>query len=94
LKICWPHGAGSRNWRIGANHEHRHSAINFVTPAQCHAGLDQALLDARAEVYEKARQANPQRWSRQARQWMHVEVVHLNPDTLQIKEPQHPQKAA
>ncbi len=50
------------------NHQHRHSAIGFVTPAQRHAGLDQALLDARTEVYEKARQANPQRWSRQARQ--------------------------
>ena len=82
------------------NHEHRHSAINFVTPAQRHAGLDQALLDERAEVYKKARQANPQRWSRQARQWMLVEVVHLNPDTPQtpqtpqIKEPQRTQKSA
>ena len=79
------------------NHEHRHSAINFVTPAQRHAGLDPALLNARTEVYEKARQANPQRWSRQARQWTHVEVVHLNPDTPQtpqIKEPQRTQKSA
>jgi putative transposase len=28
------------------NHEHRHSAIGFVTPAQRHAGLDRALLRA------------------------------------------------
>ncbi len=76
------------------NHEHRHSASNFVTPAQRHAGLDPALLDERAEVYEKARQANPQRWPRQARQWTHVEVVHLNPDTPQIKEPQRTPKSA
>ena len=47
------------------NHEHRHSAIGFVTPAQRNAGLDHALLQARTKVYERARQANPQRWSRQ-----------------------------
>lgn len=32
------------------NHEHRHSAIGFVTPAQRHMLLDQALLNARAKV--------------------------------------------
>lgn len=76
------------------NHEHRHSAIGFVTPTQRHAGLDRALLEQRALVYELARQQNPQRWSKQARQWAHVDVVHLNPDTPQIKEPQHTQKSA
>lgn len=65
-----------------------------MTPAQRHAGLDQALLDARTEVYEKARQAYPQRWSRQVRQWTHVGAVPLYPDTPQIKERQHTQKAA
>lgn len=29
------------------NHEHRHSAIGFVTPAQRHAGLDETLLKQR-----------------------------------------------
>lgn len=74
------------------NHEHRHSAIGFVTPTQRHAGLDHALLRARTKVYERARQVNPQRWSRQARKWTHIDVVHLNPDTPQIKEPQYAQK--
>ncbi len=46
------------HWYNGA---HRHSAIGFVTPDQRHAGLDQALLQARAQVYETARQANPHR---------------------------------
>ena len=34
------------------NEEHRHSAIKFVTPSQRHAGLDDALLRKRTEVYE------------------------------------------
>ena len=77
------------------NHQHRHSAIGFVTPAQRHAGLDRALLEERALVYERVRQKNPQRWSRQPRQWAHVDTVHLNPDTeQQTKEPEHTQKAA
>jgi transposase InsO family protein len=76
------------------NHEHRHSAIGFVTPTQRHAGLDRALLEERSLVYELARQENPQRWSKQARQWAHVDAVQLNPDTPQIKEPQHTQKSA
>ena len=32
------------------NEEHRHSAIQFVTPAQRHAGMDGALLRKRVEV--------------------------------------------
>ncbi len=33
------------------NHEHRHSGIRFVTPAQRHAGLDTAILKQRKAVY-------------------------------------------
>ena len=36
------------------NHEHRHSAIRFVTPAERHAGLDSALLQKR-RMYTKKR---------------------------------------
>lgn len=79
------------HWYNGA---HRHSSIGFVTPDQRHAGLDQALLNARAQVYEKARQANPLRWSGQVRDWSYVDTVHLNPDTPQNKEPQTIPKAA
>ena len=65
-----------------------------LRPAQRHAGLDRALLEARALVYERARQENPQRWSKQPRQWVHVDVVHLNPETPQIKELRNTQKVA
>lgn len=62
------------------NGEHRHSAINFVTPAERHAGLDTALLEKRAIVYEAAKKRCPRRWSGATRNWQPVLVVHLNPD--------------
>ena len=62
------------------NHEHRHSAIRFVTPAERHAGLDAALLHKRVNVYEAAKKRHPERWSGATRNWQPVHVVHLNPD--------------
>jgi transposase InsO family protein len=62
------------------NEEHRHSAINFVTPAERHAGLDTALLEKRTIVYEAAKKRCPGRWSGATRNWQPVLVVHLNPD--------------
>ena len=62
------------------NDEHRHSGIKYVTPAQRHAGQDRALLTARHELYQRARQSNPQRWSRQTRNWTPVTAVTLNPE--------------
>jgi len=67
------------------NHEHRHSAIRFVTPHQRHAGLDTALLHKRVDVYEDAKATHPQRWSGPTRNWQPVRVVHLNPDQ-QVEE--------
>jgi putative transposase len=64
------------------NHEHRHSAIRFVTPAQRHARLDQGILDRRAALYETARQRNPLRWKGPTRNWQRVDTVHLNPDRI------------
>ena len=64
----------------GYNHEHRHSAIGFVTPGQRHAGLDAALLRNRTSVYEAAKRRCPPRWSGPTRNWPPVEVVQLNPD--------------
>ncbi len=76
--------AAARQWVAGFvdwyNFEHRHSAIQFVTPAQRHAGLDRAILTHRKGVYEAAKARNPERWSRQTRNWDPVKVVHLNPD--------------
>jgi transposase InsO family protein len=61
------------------NHVHRHGAIGFVTPAQRHSGEDVELLARRHQVYQKAKAANPNRWSSQTRNWRREAVVHLNP---------------
>ena len=72
-----------RDWvqRFAAwyNNEHCHSRIGFVTPEQRHRGDDKALLAQRKTVYEKARQRNPLRWSREVRNWQHIKEVSLNP---------------
>jgi putative transposase len=60
------------------NHEHRHSALRFVTPAQRHRGLAPAILQQRKAVYERARQRHPRRWSRDIRNWNIEPVVWLN----------------
>ena len=61
------------------NHEHRHSAIKYVTPAQRHAGLDAELLEQRKAVYEAAKAAHPERWSGSTRNWARAGEVWLNP---------------
>ena len=62
------------------NHEHRHSAISFVTPAQRHDGVDQQLLDQRHALYQAARDKHPARWSGNTRNWTRRHRVHLNPE--------------
>jgi hypothetical protein len=62
------------------NHDHRHSGIGYVSPAQRHAGEDIAILAARHEIYQLARQRNPARWSGNTRNWSHIEAVTLNPE--------------
>jgi transposase InsO family protein len=80
----------ARLWVTGLvewyNHEHRHSAIRFVTPAQRHESLDENLLDNRKAVYEAARARHPQRWSGSTRNWQRIQVVHLNPDKAEAIE--------
>ena len=62
------------------NVDHRHSAIHYVSPQQRHAGHDQAILAARHELYTQSRQRNPARWSRNTRDWSHIDTVTLNPE--------------
>lgn len=62
------------------NYDHRHSGIRYVSPAQRHAGEDQAILQAREEVYAAARARNPRRWTRGTRNWKPIAVVTLNPE--------------
>ncbi|MAL93753.1 MAG: hypothetical protein CME40_01510 [Haliea sp.] len=61
------------------NHEHRHSAIKFVTPEQRHAGLDRELLQRRHRVYQEAKARNPARWSKDTRNWDQAGPTWLNP---------------
>jgi len=62
------------------NHDHQHSGIRFVTPAQRHHGQDEVILAKRDAVYEAARRANPRRWTTTTRNWCPIKTVTLNPD--------------
>ena len=62
------------------NFEHRHSGINFVTPASRHSGEDELILEKRKEVYEEAKKKNPMRWALgKIRNWEPIQEVALNP---------------
>lgn len=60
------------------NNIHHHSGISFVTPASRHQGLDVEILEKRTNVYEIAKQKNPNRWSGQTRNWDRINSVYLN----------------
>jgi transposase InsO family protein len=62
------------------NTEHRHSAIRFVTPEQRHLGLDREILLQRHRIYQEAKQANPERWTAETRNWNPIDTVTLNPN--------------
>jgi len=76
--------AAAQTWIDGFvdwyNTEHLHSGIRFVTPDDRHFGREVAILANRREIYEKARQQNPNRWSKNIRNWEPVETVYLNPE--------------
>ena len=63
--------------------EHHHSGIQFLTPAQRHAGKGQEVLAHRHKVYEAAKAAHSERWNgRATRDWSDITAVHLNPDKV------------
>ncbi len=74
----------ARAWAAGFvqwyNVDHRHSGIRYVSPAQRHAGEDQAILAARHALYTEARELNPARWSGNTRNWSPIGAVTLNPE--------------
>ena len=78
------HLEAARAWAVSFvhwyNHEHRHSGIRYVTPAQRHSGQDGHMLAERHALYQVARERNPRRWSRQTRDWTPVGAVTLNPE--------------
>ena len=65
------------NWY---NSEHRHSAIRYVTPDERHSGREHRILARRRALYERARRANPERWTSGTRNWSPVGLVVLNPE--------------
>ncbi|WP_373092786.1 IS3 family transposase [Zhongshania sp.] len=69
-----------QNFSDWYNNEHRHSKLNFVTPAQRHAGLDEVLLLKRKHVLETAKAARPDRWSKDVRNCKPIGAVTLNPE--------------
>ena len=69
------------NWY---NNEHLHSGIKFVTPQSRHDGLDAEILEKRNVVYKEAQKLNPNRWTKETRNWSRINVVKLN--CLKIKK--------
>ena len=62
------------------NHEHAHSGIRYVSPAQRHAGDDVTILAARHALYQEAKERHPRRWSGPTRNCSPIAVVTLNPE--------------
>jgi transposase InsO family protein len=62
------------------NTEHRHSALNYVTPQQRHTGEANQILAKRKQVIEAAKAANPNRWSGKIRNLSLPDSVTLNPE--------------
>jgi putative transposase len=76
------------------NHEHYHSALNFISPAQKHAGEDINILSERKKLYEQAKAKTPSRWiQNKSRNWQPVAQTSLNP-TDQRKIEKTTKKAA
>jgi len=48
--------------------------------SDCHFGREEHILANRRKVYEKARRRNPNRWSKNMRNWNPVHQVWLNPE--------------
>ena len=60
------------------NNNHLHSGIRFVTPSDRHSGRDRQILAKRHQVYLKAKNKHPERWSGKTRDWSHILEVALN----------------
>jgi len=74
----------ARTWVNGfvswCNGEHRHSAIQFVTPVERHSRQDRAILAKRDAVYAIAKMKHPERRSGNARNCSPQGAVWLNPE--------------
>lgn len=62
------------------NTQHLHCNLKFITPEQRHTGADAKIMAKRHQVYQMAKIAHPERWSRHTRNWELPESVVLNPN--------------
>ena len=60
------------------NNEHLHGGISYVTPASRHQGKDEVLLNKRREVFLRAMEMNPDRWSGKVFNWNRPQIVELS----------------
>lgn len=63
------------------NGVHRHSGIRFVTPDERHFRREAEVLAKRDALYQRARAANPERWTTRTRNWAPIGHVILNPQS-------------
>jgi hypothetical protein len=74
----------SRDWVLKFvrwyNIEHRHSALNYVTPQQRHTDEADQILARRKQVIKAAKAANPRRWSGKIQNLRLPDSVTLNPE--------------
>ena len=80
---------GARDWVLKFvhwyNHEHKHSGIKFISPAQRHAGNGNDIMKRRKAVYAAAKAKHPERWSGSTRNWELPNSVFLNPEKENIE---------
>jgi putative transposase len=72
--------AGENDLRASVSfHVHAHIAQRVCGMSR-HCGREHLILERRHELYERARDANPERWSRSTWNWSAVGIVVLNPE--------------
>lgn len=76
--------ANAREWAADFihfyHHHHRHSGINYFTPAQMRSGEYLELTEVRNKTLLNAAQKHPKRWrGRSPKQWKTEHIVILNP---------------
>jgi transposase InsO family protein len=74
------------NFVFWYNTKHLHSALKFITPQQRHDGHDKTIMKNRHAVYQNAKQKQPERWSKNTRNWSLPDSVTLNPVKKNEKE--------
>lgn len=65
---------------------HRHSGLKFITPQERHEGRAETILMKRDKLYQQAKAAHPERWTRRTRNWQINKVVYLHPPKEKIKQ--------